>query len=163
MTSSIAVMPLYENGLLRALRMVERGRIGAYGLTDPLGFRSGEVPPPRLISALYVLRRDDLVTLCPAEPGDGWRPAALTSLGATLLGKWNRRLREAKACVLAIGTAAPVLHIVATEDHLPRVCDTEDGPRWIALCLGHTRPQAADRSFGVSRCERCAEHLRGVA
>ncbi|CRK59220.1 hypothetical protein [Alloactinosynnema sp. L-07] len=156
-------MPLYEQGLLRALRMVDRGRIGAFGLTAPLGFHSGDVPPSWLISALFVLRRDELAALGPAESGDGWRPAVLTSLGTALLAAWNKRLSDAKPYVLAVGTVTPVLHVVATEDHLPRVADTDDGPRWIALCRGLTRPERADRTVGVVLCERCALEARGAA
>ncbi|HVK19984.1 MAG TPA: hypothetical protein VM677_01345 [Actinokineospora sp.] len=151
--------PLYEPGLLRALRMVEHGRVGAYGVTAPLGLRGDgdEVAPAWLISALFVLRRDGLVTLDPPQGADLWRPAALTTLGTELLAAWTR-LTPA-GVIQAVGSVTATLHYVATEDSRPRALATDDGPRWMALCRAWTHPTRAPRGSGLPRCARCSAHL----
>ncbi|CRK60275.1 hypothetical protein [Alloactinosynnema sp. L-07] len=80
--------PAREPFLLRALRKVERGEIVAATRTQPLRHRTEELSS-RLISALYVLRRDGLIALASdRDPLDGWIPVELTEFGRTALRTW---------------------------------------------------------------------------
>lgn len=155
LTSQAAL--LYEPTLLRALRKVARGEIGTYAPTAPLGLRYGDLVPSHLFTALFVLRRDGLVAVGPPESGDGWRAAELTSRGVALLEDWNARLTGTMPRrVRAVGVIASVVHLVDTEDRLPRVLETKDGPVWIALCRAWTHPKATPASSDLEVCGRCA-------
>ncbi|CRK57665.1 hypothetical protein [Alloactinosynnema sp. L-07] len=151
--------PLYEPGLLRALRMVERDQVGAYGLTTPLRTRTDEAAPAWLISALFVLRRDDLVCLDPPRGADLWRSATLTALGRDVLAAWTQDRPAPVRPFQAVGSVTAILHYIATEDGRPRTLATEDGPRWIALCRAWTHPARVSHGSGLVRCARCAAHL----
>jgi hypothetical protein len=166
MTTTLAPLatPLYEPALLRALRKVTRGEIGAYSPTAPLGLRNDDLTPPHLFTALFVLRRDGLVQVGPPSGFDGWRCAELTSLGVALLAQWTARLVDAVPHrVRAVGFVTPVLHIVETEDRLPRVIDTKDGPMWIALCRAWTRAEITARQPDGDECARCVDLARAGA
>lgn len=166
MTATLApqTTPLYEPALLRALRKTARGEIGAYNPTAPLGLRNDDLAPPHLFTALFILRRDGLVRVGPPNRHDGWRRAELTSLGAALLAQWNARLVDAVPHqVGAIGVVTPVLHIVETEDRLPRAIDTKGGPVWIALCRAWTRCEVAPSPPDGGQCTRCVDLARAGA
>ena len=88
-------VPLYESRLLLALRLVERGRVGAYEPTAPLTVRSADADP-WLFSALLILCRDGLVILTDTAAGvDGWRPATLNARGEAVLARWTSRAAPA--------------------------------------------------------------------
>lgn len=72
--------PSYDPVHLRALRLVDQGRIGA---TDGiLRRRHGELSEP-VMSALATLLRDGYVELADSpDPRTGWRTAVLTDAGA---------------------------------------------------------------------------------
>ncbi|NKQ55431.1 hypothetical protein HFP15_21340 [Amycolatopsis sp. K13G38] len=89
-------VPVFEPFLYRALQQVSRDEIGATSVTGALRHRTMDLPP-RLVSALFMLYRDGLVTLRDTRAWDGWFSAELTAPGKWLLGEWERRVIEAQA------------------------------------------------------------------
>lgn len=80
--------PAREPFLLRALRKVERGEIVAATRTQPLRHRTEDLSS-RLISALFILRRDGMIALAPVrDPLDGWILVELTEFGRAVLRTW---------------------------------------------------------------------------
>lgn len=151
-------VPLFEPSLLRALRKISRGEIGAFGKTAPLGSRSADLLPIRLFSALFILRRDGLVALGAADARDGWCVAELTSRGTALLAHWNARLTGTSSHrIRGVGVVAPSTHLVETEDGIPRELSTPEGPVWIALCRAWVK---IGETAAVDMCGRCVELAR---
>lgn len=87
MSTSVAP-PLYEAGLLVALRGVARGRIGAPHPEAPLTCTTQDLSS-RVFTALVVLRRDGLVAVGSPDPRTGWCTATLAPLGACALCAWE--------------------------------------------------------------------------
>ncbi|MDR7303513.1 hypothetical protein [Haloactinomyces albus] len=83
--------PSFTPFLYRALRKVARSEIGAVGPTGALRHRTDELSP-RLISALFMLRRDGYIQLGTQHRTgtESWIPAELTLRGTQLLGHWMR-------------------------------------------------------------------------
>ncbi|MBA8823783.1 hypothetical protein FHX42_001112 [Saccharopolyspora lacisalsi] len=89
--------PVFDAFLYRALRKVARSEIGAAGATGTLRHRTDELSS-RLISALFMLRRDGYVQLAHHTTStDEWVPAELTLAGTQLLGQWMRTHTPSRA------------------------------------------------------------------
>lgn len=109
--------PVFDAFLYRALRKVARSEIGAVSATGALRHRADELSP-RLVSALFMLRRDGYVQL--AHHGtsiDEWITAELTLAGTQLLGHWMHThtpsQTERSSAVAASRPARPQLRVVS--------------------------------------------------
>lgn len=87
----MADIPSFTPFLYRALRKVARSEIGTVGPSGALRHHTEDLSP-RLISALFVLRRDGYIQLSTRHRtgAESWIPAELTLCGTQLLGHWMR-------------------------------------------------------------------------